>query len=62
MEYASSSPLSVRFRISNEDEPEGIELIQDEAAEMPIYDLYGRQISAPKKGFNVINGNLILIK
>ena len=42
--------------------PEGIELIHNEAAEMPIYDLYGRQLSAPKKGFNVINGKLILIK
>ena len=62
MEYASSEPLAARFRISDEADPEGIELIHNEAAEMPIYDLYGRQLSAPKKGFNVINGKLILIK
>lgn len=62
MEYASSEPLAARFRISDEADPEGIELIHNEAAEMPIYDLYGRQHSAPKKGFNVINGKLILIK
>ena len=62
MEYASSEPMLARFRIMDQEDPEGIELIQSETSDGSIYDLYGRQLSAPKKGFNVINGKLIIIK
>jgi alpha-amylase len=62
IEHASSEPMFARFRIMDQEDPEGIELIQSETSDSSIYDLYGRQLSAPKKGFNVINGKLIIIK
>ncbi len=61
---AAQGVNDTRFVISITNNPTGIGAVMKDASgkESTIYNLKGQQLSAPRKGINIVNGNKTLVK
>ena len=50
VDYEGSAPLGIQ------------DITLDKNANIPVYDIYGRKLKEPRKGFNIIDGKKVIIK
>ena len=60
--FTPADPASVKSLTYDFEEPTGIEQVMADNESLTIYDLSGRRISKPSKGFYIVNGKKVFIK